>query len=160
MAGLLASKENDRLKPHDDDLLTRSLVAAGEQAVYDDNVGPQLMQMVQAGNDPETGVGLALTVLLSNVRNSFVENSGKGIPMDILFMKKGAAPVLAQCLADYAGVPEAAQGAVPIAKQMIMNTDQAAMSGNQQQQPPQAGPPQEAASPMQQPGLLGGMANG
>lgn len=160
--GLLTQKEETagRLRPHDDDLATRSIVAAGEKAIYDPQVGGQLMQMVQAGNDPESGVGMALTVLLSNLRNSLVE-SGKGVPMDILFMKKGAAPVLAQCLADYADVPEAAAGAVPIAQQMMMQTDQMAMEGNAQQgQPqqeaPQGGPPQQPQATPQQ-GIMGGM---
>lgn len=160
--GLLAQNEKtkDRLRPHDDDLVTRSIVAAGEKAIYDPQIGGQLVQMVHAGNDPESGVGMALTVLLSNLRNSLVE-SGKGVPMNILFMKKGAAPILAQCLADYADVPEAAAGAVPIAQQMMMQTDQMAMQGNSQHgQPQQGGMPPEGAQPPQavsQQGLLGGM---
>lgn len=133
MAGLLAPEEtmSQRSKPRDEDLFTRTLVAGGQQALNNEQLGGQLVQLAQGGSDPANGVGIALTVLLSNMRNSIVEQ-GNSVPMDLLFIPKGAAEILAEDIAEMAGAPpEAAKAAVGVAQQMIMQTDEAAMAGQQ-----------------------------
>lgn len=163
MAGLLAQESPQRNKPREDDVFTRTLVAGGQQALYNDQIGPQIAQVAQSGSDPANGVGIALTVLLSNMRNSLVEQ-GKGVPMDLIFVPRGAAEILAEDIAEMVGAPpEAAKAAVGIAQQMIMQTDEAAIAG--QQGGPQGatqGPPApmgvgQQPSPQQpQQGLLAG----
>lgn len=148
MAALLAQEETSpqRSKPRENDVFTRTLVAGGQQALYNDQIGPQIAQVAQSGSDPANGVGIALTVLLSNMRNSLVEQ-GKGVPMDLIFVPRGAAEILAEDIAEMVGAPpEAAKAAVGIAQQMIMQTDEAAMAGQQQGGP--QGATQGSPAPM------------
>lgn len=158
MAGLLAPEETmtQPTKPREEDLFTRTLVAGGQQALNNEQLGSQVAQLAKSGSDPANGVGIALTVLLSNMRNSIVEQ-GNSVPMDLLFIPKGAAEILAEDIAELAGAPpEAAKAAVGIAQQMIMQTDEAALAGQQQAGAPQSptAPQQGQGAPMPPPGAM------
>lgn len=180
MAGLLGQRENktaSRIKPREEDLFTRTLVVAGEQALAAPEIGGQLVQFAGTANTPEDGVGMALAILLGNMRSAVVEQ-GKGLPMEVVFIPGGTADILAESLAEDVGIPQeevptVAKAAVQVAQQMLLQMDEATQSAMQQQQGGDQGAPQpgmESGVPaghpqgMGQPapsahpqGLLGGM---
>jgi hypothetical protein len=175
MAGILNVKQNKSagkmLEPRPDDLLTRTMVVAADQALASPEMGPQLMQMVSAAQDPTDGIGMALVVMLGNMRSSIVEQ-GNALPMDVLFLPGGTADIVAQHMAQEAGIPEdqipaIAAGAVVVAEEMLMETDQ--LTSQAAQEAPQgqeamagggvpAGPPGGPTAPPS--GIMGDMQGG
>lgn len=146
MAGILAAakKKPSRIKPREGDLFTRTLVVAGEQALNTPEIGGQIAQLASSASSPGAGVGIALSVLLGNMRSSIVEQ-GKGLPMDVVFIPGGTADILAQDIAEDLGVPEEQMAAVisegvQMAEQMLSEIDNVTQQ-SMQQQPPQGGQP-------------------
>lgn len=113
-------------------VFSRTIRAGADAVLYNEQVTPQIIQMVQSGATPAYGLGLALMVLLSGARNSIVEQ-GKPVPSDLLFMEGGAAEMIAQDIAELAQVPpDAIPEAVQVAQQMMLETDESAAAGASQ----------------------------
>ena len=148
--GLLAQNKGNG---EDSKLFTRTIVAAGERALYDKELGPQIEQLAMSTNNPVDGVATALTMLLSEIRNQLVQQ-GKPVPMDLLFVEDGAAEKLADDICELLGIDDdIAEDAAMRAQGMIQETDGQAMQGNAQQQQSMQQQPQQAPQGL----LAGGM---
>ena len=148
--GLLAQNKGNG---EDSKLFTRTIVAAGERALYDKELGPQIEQLAMSTNNPVDGVATALTMLLSEIRNQLVQQ-GKPVPMDLLFVEDGAAEKLADDICELLGIDDdIAEDAAMRAQGMIQETDNQAMQGNAQQQQSMQQQPQQAPQGL----LAGGM---
>lgn len=152
--GLLAQETPKNGEPDD---FTRTIVAIGEQALFQDQqMSNGLMQIANSGSTPANGIALALTVIIANARNAIVEQ-GHGVPMDIFFFPGGSAEILGKDIAEMIGADESVvPEAVSIAQQMMAQTDEQAMAGAQAM--PQEGAMQpQGAQPEGQPAMLGGV---
>src|SRR5690606_34404233 len=102
-----------------DQVFTRTIRAGADAVLYNEQMTPQILQMVQSGADPASGLGMALMVLLSGARNAIVQQ-GKPVPTDLLFIEGGAAELIAQDIAEVSQVPpEAVPEAVQLAEQLM-----------------------------------------